>query len=516
VTGNKNLVLAAMVFAVAMTFIDQTIVAIAIPRIQGELSLSATGSQWVINGYLLALSALFAFGGKLGDVLGRRTMVLIGVIGFAAASALCGFTPKGSIAETWIIVFRVAQGATAALLFPAAVGIVVSAFPLQERGRAMAIFFGISGGLTAIGPIAGGYLTQWTWRAIFWINVPVAVIALILIARSKIENERHPAKLDYRGAVLISAAMGLVVLGFQQSAVWGWSSVKTWVCIAAGLILMVVFVRVQLRTREPLLRLSIFRDRGFSVETLTLGLVSIVFVPFFFFASVYAQASLGKSASNAGLYIMWFFLGFVVMAQVGGRVLDRRGAKLAVVAGCALSAVGFYLLAGKLTDLSLGAQTVDIAIAGGGLGLMLGTASTDAVNRAPSSSYSEVTGITQTARNFGASLGLAVLGAILISRNTTNITNALTKSGVPAHIAHSVATSFGLSSSSSNGSAHRASPALIHEVQLAFAHSTQTVFYIMAAVMAATFIVTVRLLPRGKLAADVGQVPSALREVDHV
>ena len=175
---NKNLVLAAMVFAVAMTFIDQTIVAIAIPNIQKELSLSATGAQWVINGYLLALSALFAFGGKLGDVLGRRRMVVIGVIGFAVASAACGFTPTGSIAQAWIIFFRVVQGATAALMFPAAVGIVVASFPLRERGKAMAIFFGISGGLTAIGPIAGGFLTQWTWRAIFWINIPVAIIAL--------------------------------------------------------------------------------------------------------------------------------------------------------------------------------------------------------------------------------------------------------------------------------------------------------------------------------------------------
>src|ERR1700750_2226859 len=117
--SNKGLVLAAMVFAVAMTFIDQTIVAIAIPDLQHDLSLTATGAQWIINGYLLALSALFAFGGKLGDVLGRRRMVVIGVIGFAVTSALCGATPTSSIGQTWIIVFRVLQGASAALMFPA-------------------------------------------------------------------------------------------------------------------------------------------------------------------------------------------------------------------------------------------------------------------------------------------------------------------------------------------------------------------------------------------------------------
>ena len=170
--SNKGLVLAAMVFAVAMTFIDQTIVAIAIPSLQKDLSLTPTGAQWIINGYLLALSALFAFGGKLGDVLGRRRMVVIGVLGFAITSAACGLTPTGSIAQAWIITFRVLQGATAALLFPAAVAIVVASFPLHERGKAMAIFFGISGGLTAIGPVAGGYLTQWTWRAISTIGAP--------------------------------------------------------------------------------------------------------------------------------------------------------------------------------------------------------------------------------------------------------------------------------------------------------------------------------------------------------
>jgi EmrB/QacA subfamily drug resistance transporter len=509
--ANKNLVLAAMVFAVAMTFIDQTIVAIAIPSLQKDLSITATGAQWIINGYLLSLSALFAFGGKLGDVLGRRRMVTYGVIGFAIASAFCGFTPTGSIAQAWIIFWRVVQGAAAAVMFPAAVGIVVASFPLRERGRAMAIFFGISGGLTAIGPIAGGFLTQWTWRAIFWINIPVALIALYLIWRSKPEDTRHPAKLDYRGVVLVTGAMGLLVLGLQQSAVWGWSSPATWICIVAGALLGIAFIYEELRVSEPLLRLAIFRDRGFATETAVLGLMSIVFVPFFFFGSVYAQVSLGKNSAQAGEYILYFFIGFVIAAQIGGRILDRRGAKLSVVAGCAIGAVGFYLLAHKLTDLSLGAQRLDIAIAGAGLGLILGPASTDAVNRAPSTSYSEVTGITQTARNFGASLGLAILGAILVAQNKTNVTNSLTKHGVSPSRAHSVANALSTSGVGSSSSSGHPLP-LVHDVQLAFAHSTQTVFYLMAAMMAATFFVAVRGLPRGRVAAPDEEAASAAGE----
>ena len=501
--ANKNLVLAAMVFSVAMLFIDQTIVAIAIPNIQRQLSLSATGTQWVINGYLLALSALFAFGGRLGDVLGRRRMVVIGVTGFAIASACCGFTPKGSIAEAWIIFFRVLQGLTAALLFPAASAIVFASFPLRERGRAMAIFFGVTGALTAVGPISGGFLTQWTWRAIFWINIPVAVVALILIWRSKPDDERRPAPIDYRGTLLVTGGMGLAVLGLQQSSLWGWGNVATWVCVVGGLLLLVAFVRWELKAPSPLLRLRIFNNRGFSVETMVLALMSVVFVPFFFFASVYAQVSLGKKSADAGEYIMYFFLGFVIAAQIGGRILDRRGAKPSVVLGSILGTIGFYLLAHKLTDLSLGKQTLNIIIAGGGLGLMLGVANTDAINRAPEANFGEVSGITQTARNFGASLGLAILGTILISQNKTNVTNALTKSGVPHGTASHVASSFAAGSGSAAGSSSAAGQphALVHSVQLAFAHSTQTVFYVMAGVMAVTFLVAVRGLPRGRVEA---------------
>jgi EmrB/QacA subfamily drug resistance transporter len=501
---SKNLVLAAMVFAVAMTFIDQTIVAIAIPKIQRELSLTPTASQWVINGYLLALSALFAFGGRLGDVLGRRRMVTLGVIGFAITSALCGLTPKGSGAAAWIIAFRALQGATAALMFPASVGIVVASFPARERGRAMAIFFGISGGLTAIGPIAGGFLTQWTWRAIFWVNIPVAVIALVLIWLSKPDDERRPAKIDYRGTVLITGAMGLVILGLQQSPVWGWGSVATWASIVAGLLLMAAFVRWELSTDEPLLRLSIFADRAFAVDCGVLALMSIVFVPFFFFASVYAQVALGEASNNAGVYLMYWFLGFVIAAQLGGRMLDRRGAKLPIVLGTALGAVGFYLLGHRLTDLSLSKQTVFIVFAGVGLGFMLGPASTDAVNRAPSTSYSEVTGITQTARNFGASLGLAVLGAILTSRNNANIRRVLERAGAPPSLAHRIASSFS-SATGAHGASH-ATAAITHQIRVAFAHSTQTVFYIMAGVLAVTFLVCVRGLPRA--APDAAVAPA--------
>jgi EmrB/QacA subfamily drug resistance transporter len=501
--GKKKLILAAMIFAVSMTFIDMTIVAIAVPTLQEDLSLSSTGVQWIINGYLLSLSALFAFGGRLADIAGHRSMVVLGTIVFATASALCGATPTGELDEVWIITFRVIQGAGAAIMFPAALAIVLGAFPVRERGRAMAIFFAVAGGLTSVGPLAGGYLTEWTWRAIFWVNIPVAIIALILIAISKPSNEKHPAPLDYRGMVLVSGGMGLVVLGLQQSSTWGWGSPITWACIAVGLALLVAFVLYELRVENPLIRVRIFANRAFAVDNLILFLLMIPFVPLFFFASMYAQVSLGESASETGLYLLIFFAGFATASQYGGKMLDRVGARPAIVLGCAVAAVGFALWGRSLPDLSVSSQWYYIVLAGAGVGLVLSPANTDALNRVPSSRYGEATGITQTVRNFGSSLGLAVLGTILILENKANLESTLGAKGVPKEQADQVADCISQGSGSScENVAHQAgnqAGQLFAVVPHDFALATRTVFYVMAGVMAVAFVVALLTMPGGKV-----------------
>ncbi|MGH2961361.1 MAG: MFS transporter [Solirubrobacterales bacterium] len=497
-----------MIFAVAMIFIDQTIVAIAAPELQKDLGLSQTGVQWIINGYLLALSALFAFGGRLSDIVGHRRMVVIGVVVFAGSSALCGATPDGDLAEAWIIVFRVLEGAGAALMFPAALAIVVNSFPLHERGRAMAIFFAVAGGLTSVGPIAGGYLTEWTWRAIFWVNVPVAIIALVLTAISKPVSAKAPAPLDYRGTVLIAGGMGLSVLGLQQSAVWGWGDPATWACIAAGAALLVAFVAYERRTSDPLIRVRIFRDRGFTIDNAVLFLSMIAFVPVFFFASMYAQISLEYSASEAGLYLLVFFAGFATAAQIGGRILDRVGARPAVVLGCLIAAVGFALWGRELPDLSFDGQWPFIALAGAGIGLLLGPANTDAINRAPRTSYGEATGITQTVRNYGSSLGLAVMGTLLIAQNKSHIESTLADEGISKSTADQVADAVTQSGGGDSGSFGEHAGARAREifeaVQLDFGYASRTVFYVMAGALAVAFVVALIAMPKGRVEEVVG------------
>jgi MFS family permease len=405
----RNLILAAMIFAVAMTFIDQTIVSIAAPEIRKELGLTSTGVQWAVNAYLLSLAALFAFGGRVADTVGHRKMVTLGVIVFAGSSAMCGLTPKGSLAEAWIVAFRVLQGAGGAIMFPAALAIVVQTFELRERGKALAIFFGIAGGLTAIGPILGGFLTQWTWRAIFWVNIPVALIALILIVISKPKTVHRPARIDYRGLVLIAAGVSLSVFGFQQSAIWGWSNPATAACIAVGAALLAVFYFVESGTASPLIEVSIFRIRPFLVENVVLAITMLVFIPVFFFASEYAQISLGKTPSQA---------------------------------------------------------------------------STDAVNRASRLSYGEATGITQTVRNYAASLGLAILGTIVVSQTRSRVSASLLALHVPSARAHAEASKLA-QSQGGNGS----TASIPHFVRLDFAYATRSVLYVMAAIMAAAAVV---------------------------
>ncbi len=501
-----NWILAAMIFAVGMTFIDMTIVSIAAPEIQTDVGLSDTGLQWVINGYLLALAASFALGGRLADTLGHTRMVTIGILTFAIASALCGFTPYGSISEGWLIFFRAAQGVGAALMVPAALALVVSAFPLEHRGRALALFFGITGALTSIGPIAGGYLTEITWRSIFWINVPVAIIALVLIWLAKYKDDYRPAPVDWRGAVLITGGMALSVLGLQQASEWGWESWRTIASLVVGTLLIVAFVVHELRTDDPLIKVRIFSDRAFAAENAILFLLMIAFVPLFFFASTYSQISLGYGTSQAGFYLLTFFAGFAVSTQIGGRILDKRGPKLAVVLGAAIATVGFYFWATTMTNLDYSTQWHWIVVAGFGMGLILGPANTDAINRAPKTSYGEATGITQTVRNYGSSLGLAVLGTVLIHQNEANIRAGLEKIGFPQGVITRIeqAVSSGGSQAAANPqNGGKVDQRVTDTIELAYAQSTETVFLVMAGVLAVIFLISIVLLPGGKLEQTV-------------
>src|SRR3954454_20466123 len=328
-------VLWPLVPAMAMVMIDFTIVSISATTIQQDVHLSETGEQWLVTAYALATAAFVALGGRLGDLFGHRKIVVIRVILFASVSLMCVLVPDTGIAEPWLIVFRSIQGAAGGLLIPSATVLVLDAFAPAERGKGLAIFFIVAGLFTAIGPIAGAYLTQyWTWRAIFWINVPVAIFSLIELYFAKLNDVRNPARIDVRGAVLIVAGMGLTVLGIQQSTVWGWDDVRTIGSIVIGLLTRVGFVFAERASDSPLIDVrALAANRPFALDNVLTFLVFGPWLAVFFFGSIYFQVAVGQQPTEAGCSILTMFYSFFVAARIGGKWMDKFGAKKPVAMG---------------------------------------------------------------------------------------------------------------------------------------------------------------------------------------
>lgn len=440
----STLTLAGLIVAVSMTTIDQTIVALSAPTIEADLGLTHGAMQWAVNGYLIATAAAFLLGGRLADVFGHKRMVQIGIVGFGLTSLLCGLAPAGPYAGAWLITARALQGVAGAIMFPAAIGIVVQSFPREGRAKAMATFFAITGAMTAVGPIAGGFLTEWTWRSVFWVNVPLAVVASVIIALSAQPSARRNERIDLRGALAVAAGLAAIIFGLQQAGSWGWSSPYVIASLVAGAVLMIIFVLLERRAAEPLVKLALFRDRGFAIVTLAILFASMAFLSTFFFLSVYGQVSLELTALNTSLLFGEFFVGFVVAAQVGARRFDRVGARSVLVLGGLIGAAGFGWLAYSVTEIPadpgavINPLTWPIMLAGAGVGFMLSAASTDAVNRAIGASYGEVTAVSQTMRNFGSALGLAIFTTLVTGELTDRLTDSFTALGATAADAQQV------------------------------------------------------------------------------
>jgi EmrB/QacA subfamily drug resistance transporter len=454
-------VLWPLVPAMAMVMIDFTIVSISASTIQDDLHLSETAVQWLVTAYALSTAAFVALGGRLGDILGHKRIVVSGVILFAGASLMCGLVPdSGSIAVPWLVTFRVLQGVGAGLLIPSATVLVLDAFPPAERGKGLAIFFIVAGLFTAIGPVAGSYLTEfWTWRAIFWINVPVAIFALIEFSFAKLNDVKRPARVDWRGAFLIVLGMSLTVLGIQQSTEWGWGDPATIGSIAVGLIVLATFVAVERKTEDPLIDVNaMIANRPFAVDNLLTFLVFGPWLAVFFFGSMYFQVAVGQEPTEAGFSILTMFYSFFVAARIGGGWMDKFGPKKPVAVGFLLGTIGMIVWAGELSDLSRSETLIGMLLTGAGFGLVFSPLNTDALNRLPDSMRGQGSGIIQTFRNFGSAIGMAIMGSIVAG--ATDLTGA---SGPQD-----------------------------------FADAMQTAFYVGAAMLGLGYIATQLLMPGGK------------------
>lgn len=503
-----RLVLVGLIVAISMTTIDQTIVSLASPTLQSGLGISGSAVEWAINAYLLAAAASFPLAGRLADVLGYRRMMLSGILVFALASASCGLTPSGSHADIWLITARTIQGIGSALMFPAAIGLLVGTTDPSRRARSMAAFFAISGAMTAIGPMAGAVLIPWSWRSIFFINLPLAVFSIVLLFASTPRGGGSREPIDWLGGSLAAATMFLLVLPLQRGNDWGWTSAATLGCFAGAVVFLIVFVLVERRTEHPVLKIAVFGSRAFVVSTSGSLLGAVCFIPIMFFGSVYGQLSLRLSLIDSSLLLLKFFLGFMLAAQLGARIFERRGIRPVFAAAGLLGAAGFGWLAHTATDIASAAsgswldqQTFALVLAGASVGLMFSPAATDMVNRAIGASYGEVTAITQTMKNFGGALGIAAFSSLATHRFADQLITGLAPFGVNAQTARQLSTSV-TSSSQDHAAQSRlaAVPPQVQEkildiVRHSYAVAVQGVFWTMGAVMLGLCMLAV-LYPR--------------------
>jgi EmrB/QacA subfamily drug resistance transporter len=419
--GNPWAVLLVVSLGFFMTLLDLTIVNIAIPNIITKLPASLDDVLWVINAYALVLAVLVITAGRLGDIIGPRIMFMGGIAVFTLASAACGLAPGAG----WLIAFRAVQGLGAAMLMPQTLAIITNVFPPERRGAAFGIWGAVAGVATIAGPTLGGLLVSaFDWRAIFYVNLPIGAIVLVLaplLIPDLRPGRRH--RLDIPGVLLASAALLAICYGLVEGQKYNWGTITGIISIplilGAGVVLLAVFLVVQKlgQQGEPLVPFAVFRDRGFSVMNLVSALLSIgmmgIFLPF----TIYLQSVLGFSALKAGLAMAPASLISVFIAPVAGRMTDKMGGKYLLMGGLFLFGVGMGSLALIATPTSAWYVFLpSLLVAGVGMGFTFAPLTTTAMRNIEPRMAGAASGVLNTVRQVGLVIGTAGVGALLQNR----------------------------------------------------------------------------------------------------
>jgi EmrB/QacA subfamily drug resistance transporter len=419
--GNRQRwILATMTGALSMVLIDETVVGVALPTIQRELHMSPSGLQWVVNAYLLALASCVAVGGRLGELLGQARMFRLGAAAFIAASAGCGLAGSGA----WLIAARAVQGLGAAAMTPASGAIVINTFSASDRGRAVGTYAGISMISLALAPLLGGLLTQGvTWRAVFWVNIPIG-LAMLILARLSLpaDDPERGAAMDWRGAAMLVPGLVMIVLALMQAAQWGWTSWATLTLLGLGTALLAAFTLTEPRSSSPLLQLKLFGSRNFSVGTTVLGCVQFALTGLAVFGPIYVQEILGFDPITAGLALLPLMMPLLLLSPAAGRTYDRLGPRALVTAGAALLGAGLMWSAAVLGLLRYGWLLPGLVLTGIGIALVMTPASTDAMNTAPPAWRGQAQGVVQTLRHLGGTVGLAIMSVVVASIQRARLT----------------------------------------------------------------------------------------------
>lgn len=410
----RYLILVICCMSLVIVGLDNTIVNVALPSIQKELHAPVSGLQWVMDAYTLVLASLLVLAGSTADRVGRRRTFQAGLATFTAGSLLCSLAPSLG----WLVVFRIVQAVGGSMLNPVAMSIVVNTFTDRaERARAIGVWGAAMGVSLALGPVVGGLLIAVVgWRGIFWVNIPIGVAAIALTALFVPESKApHPRRLDPVGQALVIVALAALVYGIIEGPGHGWTSPEIIGCFALSAAALAALLLAEPRRAEPLLDLRFFRSAPFSGATLIAISAFAAVGGFLFLNTLYLQDELGYSALHAGLLTLPLAAVTVVAAPLSGRIIGLRGPRLPLLAAGLCMTAGAAMLTGLTAHTPAGWLLASYVIFGAGFGLVNAPITNTAVSGMPTTQAGVAAAIASTSRQVGQSLGVAVVGSVVIS-----------------------------------------------------------------------------------------------------
>jgi EmrB/QacA subfamily drug resistance transporter len=511
--------LIAVSVAIFMLLLDITVVNVALPDIQRSLHSSFSDLQWVVNAYALTLAAFLLTSGSVADLIGRRRVFVVGLVVFTVSSAVCGL----STTPLMLNLARAVQGTGGAMMFATALALIAQAFHGKERGTAFGVFGAVTGGAVAIGPVLGGVITSgigWEW--IFFVNVPIGVIA-VFIAITRVADSRDPnaTGVDWPGLTTFSGSLFLLVYALVQGNEKGWGSTEIVSFLIGAAVLMTLFIVVELRRSEPMLDLSLFRRPAFSGASIVAFCLSGSFFAMFLYLTLYIQDVLGYSPLQAGLRFLPSTLLSFIVAPIAGRLSVRVPVRLLLGSGLLL--IGIGLLTMTVVD-AASTWTVLIpgfVLAGTGVGLVNPPLASTAVGVVPVEHSGMASGINSTFRQVGIATGIAGLGAVFQHSVTHGTTAALLASG---HAREIVSTAHGqLGTLLESGEVTRIASSLSPAARTALDHSYRVgftgAFTTIAAIAAVVALVGAALafvLVRTRDFVSAGELPVAREEPERL
>jgi EmrB/QacA subfamily drug resistance transporter len=396
---------------------DFTALNVALPAMEEDFDVDVGTIQWTVNAYTLVFGMGLVTGGRLADMLGRREVFFAGAAFFAAFSVLGAVAPSSTV----LIGARVGMGIGGALMWPAILGMTFAALPPARAGLAGGLILGIAGLGNAIGPLLGGVLTdEWSWRAIFWLNLPVTLIAVAAIAKwvHQPAVEVTERRIDYAGIVTVSGGLVAILLGLDQAVDWGWTDARVLAMFGLGLALLAVFMVIERRMGEAaLIPPDVIANRPFRAACMTVLMLSAVFFSTILYVPQLMEKVLGFTALKAGFGMLPMLALFAVVAFIAGRLYDRLGGRHVIIAGAALLAVGPLVVSFFGADSGYGAVVPGLVLIGVGAGLFYPSITTAAVTMLDAARSSLAGGITYMFQIAGGAMGLGLTTALFTSRS---------------------------------------------------------------------------------------------------